>query len=181
MPITWLTNRIWLNNIQLPFLLSSILFAVYSFPKKGTREEGNIGLGHGQSNNNNVKKNILMALLSGTFLGLAIFTKLPAIIMIPMVGFLIFTANNSLNISSKNSRHSRRMTLLFRYNKNLKALGLWFIPVILIPAIWPSYAISVNQFDLWLNGVYYQTNRTTVKLSPLFDGLSDLFELIQFS
>ena len=168
MPISWLTRRIWLDNIQLPFLLSSILFAVYSFPKKGTREEGNIA--HSQSNNYNVKRNILMALLSGTFLGLAIFTKIPAITMIPMVGFLIFTAANGVNNSSKNSRLS-----IFRYNKNLKALGLWFIPVILIPLIWPVYAVSVNQFDSWLSGVYYQTNRTTVKVSPLFDGLADLF------
>ena len=37
---------------------------------------------------------------------------------------------------------------------NLKALGLWFIPVILIPAIWPAYAISVGQFDGWLNGLF---------------------------
>ena len=42
---------------------------------------------------------------------------------------------------------------------NLKALGLWFIPVILIPAIWPAYAISVGQFDGWLNGLFLQTQR----------------------
>ena len=191
MPLSWLTRRIWLDNIQLPFLLSSILFAVYpySFKRNSSKEveeeenndsNSSSNSSQGQINNNNAKRNIVTALLSGIFLGLAIFTKIPAIIMVPMVGFLIFTANNSNIINRDKGKATKensklRSIILFRSNKNLKALGLWFIPVILIPAIWPAYAMSVNQFDDWLNGVYYQTNRTTVKLSPLFDGLSDLF------
>jgi hypothetical protein len=41
----------------------------------------------------------------------------------------------------------------------LKVLGIWFIPVILIPLIWPAYSISQGQFDEWLNGVLWQGTR----------------------
>jgi hypothetical protein len=121
-PTAWIARRILLESIQLPFLLSSILFAVYL--------KGNPRI-------NNENKNILLVLLSGSFLGIAIFTKMTAFSLIPLVAFLIFTNNN----------------------KNLKTLGLWFIPVILIPLIWPAYAISIDEFNLWLHGLYFQTHR----------------------
>ena len=38
-------------------------------------------------------------------------------------------------------------------------MGLWLIPVILIPAIWPAYAISVGEYDNWYNGVFSQAGR----------------------
>ena len=57
--------------------------------------------------------------------------------MVPLVGFLVFTNN-------KNS---------------FKSVGIWLIPVILIPMIWPVYAISSGHFNDWLKGVYYQTHR----------------------
>jgi hypothetical protein len=123
MPITWLLRRIFLDSIVLPFLLSSILFAVYYTKKDSSKNKNN-------SNN----KNLIPILLSGIFLGLAIFTKIPAFTMIPVVGFLIY----------QNS------------NRNLKMLGIWFIPVILIPLIWPAYSIWVGHFDEWLNGVLWQ-------------------------
>src|SRR6187200_3175197 len=97
MPITWLIRRILLDTIELPFLLSSILFAVYY-----TKDL--------KSNRNNNKR-IISVLLSGILLGLYIFTKVPVCTVIPLVCLLIFT-NNS---------------------RNLKTVGLWFIPVILIP------------------------------------------------
>jgi tetratricopeptide (TPR) repeat protein len=132
MPLTtWMLRRVWLEPIQLPFILSSILFAIYTrnpITKKSNTE-----------NNNN--KKIPLALLSGIFLGLAIFTKIPALTMIPLVGFLIYQNNNNNN------------------NRNLKTLGLWFIPVILIPLIWPAYATYRGEFDLWLDGVLWQTHR----------------------
>jgi hypothetical protein len=56
--------------------------------------------------------------------------------MIPVVGFLIFTNNSN--------------------KKRLKVLGLWFIPVILIPLIWPLYAAYNGQFHEWLDGVLWQ-------------------------
>ena len=159
MPLSWLIRRILLESLQLPFLLSSVLFAVYSYSltskknskqvveqeKKGEENSSsnnenssstNVNV-QGQSNNNNEKKNIVMVLLSGIFLGLAIFTKIPAITMIPMVGFLIFTNNK----------------------RNWNTVVLWIIPVILIPLIWPAYAISAGEFHDWLSGVLYQTGR----------------------
>jgi hypothetical protein len=62
--------------------------------------------------------------------------------MIPLVGFLIYHNNNR----SSNSRNS-------------KTLRLWFIRVILIPLIWPAYATYRGEFDLWFNGVLWQTHR----------------------
>ena len=129
MPLTWILRLIVLDSIQLPFLLCSILFATY-YPIKKTDFAKNNSKNNDDAIN---KKNILLILLSGVFLGLAIFTKLPAVTMIPVVGFLIYQNNNKLKI-----------------------LGLWFIPVILIPLIWPIYSISVGQFNQWINGVIWQ-------------------------
>jgi hypothetical protein len=42
---------------------------------------------------------------------------------------------------------------------DIRALGVWFLPVVLIPLIWPAYAISVGQFDSWIEGIIYQTAR----------------------
>lgn len=119
MPITWLTRRILLDSVLLPFLLASILFATYA------------------SNANGNKKNALV-LLAGIFLGTSIFTKLPIIIMMPLVGYLVYSASSG---------------------NRLKMLGLLFIPVILIPMIWPAYSASLGQFDLWLKDVVWQTQR----------------------
>ena len=116
MPITWITRRILLDSILLPFVLSSILFAIYL----------------GYSN-----RKFVAILLSGISLGLAIFTKIPIVTMIPLVAFLIFMNSN----------------------KNLKMVGLWLIPVILIPLIWPTYAAFFGQFDLWLKDVIWQIQR----------------------
>jgi hypothetical protein len=38
-------------------------------------------------------------------------------------------------------------------------VGIWFIPVVTIPLIWPAYAISLNEFDQWWEGMYWQTHR----------------------
>lgn len=119
MPITWLTRRILLDSILLPFLLGSILFATYAKSANGN------------------KKNTLV-LLSGIFLGTAIFTKVPIFVMIPLVGYLAYSC------SAKSKK---------------KILGLWFIPVILIPLIWPAYSASTGQFDLWLKDVVWQIQR----------------------
>ena len=149
MPLSWLNRWILLDNILLPFLLLSILFALYlkrnndnnnndndihnnlDSPKKETQ-------GSVSSNSNDYKK-ISLIILSGIFLGLAIYTKVTAFTMIPLVGFLIFT--NS---------------------KSFKSLALWLIPVILIPSLWPLYALSVGQFDEWLDGVIWQSTERRV-------------------
>jgi hypothetical protein len=142
MPMTWILRLIVLDSIQLPFLLSSILFAIYyRYPIKKTDlvKENNIKKDHSCNNDYTLsKKSVMLILLSGIFLGLAIFTKIPVIVMIPLVGFLVVYTNN------KNRNNLK------------KILALWFIPVILIPLIWPIYSIAVGQFDEWLKGVIWQ-------------------------
>ncbi len=113
MPITWLLRRILLDTLLLPLLLSSILFSLHA----------------------KESKRILFVSLSGIFLGLAIFTKVPILILIPFVAFLIYK------------------------NTNIRLLGLWFIPVILLPLLWPIQSIMDDQLDLWFKDVLWQTQR----------------------
>jgi 4-amino-4-deoxy-L-arabinose transferase-like glycosyltransferase len=127
MPVGWFVRRIWLESIQLPFLLLSILLVVRR-PNVPTKNN---------DNGSKAKENILMVLLSGVLLGLALFTKIPAFTMIPLVGYLVYTSNN----------------------KNLKILGIWFIPVISISLIWPAYAMHLDQFDRWYEDVFWQASR----------------------
>ena len=126
-PLSWLLRWILLDSILLPFLLLSILLAIIS-NNRLKRNKDNIG--------------ILLFLLSGLSLGLAIFTKIPAFVIIPLTGFLIF---KDTDIS-------------------LKRIGLWLIPIILIPMIWPAYSIINGQFNYWMKGVYYQTHRESQPL-----------------
>jgi hypothetical protein len=170
MPVTWLYRRILLDNILVPFLLSSILCAIYlrkhdnsanrssNFASHQKVFDGN-GLKTGIDSNNTSRnteitttgsintaargtailsrRNVIIITLSGVLLGLTIFTKIPAISMIPIVGFLVFVNTN----------------------RSFKALGLWFIPVILIPMIWPAYAVLQDDFNPWLNTVLRQASR----------------------
>jgi 4-amino-4-deoxy-L-arabinose transferase-like glycosyltransferase len=145
MPLSLLTRGIFLDSILLPFLLSSILLAIYS------KEIKTIEL-----NRRNTKN--LFVLLSGIFLGLAIFTKLPVFLMIPVVAYLVYTNSNNNN----------------RY-KNIKVLGLWFIPVILIPMIWPAYAILTGHFDEWIHGVLFQASRESGK--DLRNSINIIFQI----
>jgi len=118
MPITWIFRRILLDSILLPFLLLSILAALHS--KDSKRGTG-------------------LVLLSGVCMGLAIFTKVPAFTMIPLVGSIIFFYNR----------------------KRFKMLGLWLIPVIIIPLAWPAQSVESGHFSNWIHDVfYYQTHRT---------------------
>ena len=119
-------RTVFLESLQLPFLLISILFAVYSKNRK----------------NNSSRKILSMTLLSGVFLGLAIFTKIPVLMMIPLVAFVIFTNNK----------------------RDLKMVTLWLIPVILIPLFWPVYALVYGDFSEWLDAVYWQTHRQSTSV-----------------
>jgi len=49
-------------------------------------------------------------------------------------------------------------------------LGLWFIPVILIPLLWPAYSISVGEFNSWLNGIIKQAHRAP---NPLYFSITE--------
>ena len=62
---------------------------------------------------------------------MAILTKIPIFTMIPLVGYLVYASSD----------------------KNWKVVGLWLVPVISIPLIWPVYAILLGDFNLWLNDV----------------------------
>jgi len=141
MPLSSILRGILLDSIGLPFILLSVLFAIY-YAKSESHYGRNI-----ESN-----KNFLLLLLSGIFLGLAIFTKMPLFTMIPLVTYIVLKKND---INSSNSSNSNVKN---RYSR-LKALGIWFIPVVLIPMIWPAYAISIGQFNNWLDGVIYQAAR----------------------
>jgi 4-amino-4-deoxy-L-arabinose transferase-like glycosyltransferase len=148
MPITWILRRILLDNILLPFLLSSILFALYvSKPSQKNYNNTN-------SKASNITNALITACISGIFLGLAIFTKIPAFTFIPLVGFFVFTNSN----------------------RSLKVLGLWFIPVIMIPSIWPIYSIAVNQFDDWVYGVEYQSRKAGNIMHSLAHAMQDFFK-----
>ena len=126
MPATLIFRQVYLDNILMPFLLSSIFFALYITPTKFT----NIGT-------QRRIKNDLLIVFSGALLGIAIFTKIPAFTMIPLVGYLVFMNSG----------------------QRIKTLALWFIPVIAIPCLWPAYALYVGEFDLWINGIAAQGNR----------------------
>jgi hypothetical protein len=101
--------------------------------------------------------NLLLILLSGTFLGLAIFTKLPAFSIIPLMGYLFFFSKSQ--------------------NRTWKMFGLWLAPVILIPLIWPVYAISVGDFNEWVNGVLWQGSQRQGEGKTLGDVVTIFFKL----
>jgi len=115
MPITWITRRILLDSILLPFVLLSILFAIYSK----------------ESRNGN-----WLVFLSGVFLGLAIFTKIPAFTMIPVVAYLVYSQN-----------------------KRKQSLFLLLIPALLLPMIWPAQSIVSGHFANWEKDVLWQSER----------------------
>ena len=128
MPVAWFTRMILLDSILLPFLLFSIFLAVHATKSK--------------SEKNNKNNNNILIVLSGVLLGIAIFTKIPAFTMIPLVAFLIYRNNN----------------------RSLKALGIWFVPVILIPLIWPAQSILAGAFTSWTNDVLWQISRENAGL-----------------
>jgi hypothetical protein len=140
MPFSWMVRRVLLESIQLPLILSSILCCLYSI-----------------SSRISYNKSIFLVSISGILLGLAIFTKIPAVTMIPLIGFLIYR-EGAIHYNNRKTR--------------LKKLGLWLIPVIGIPLIWPSYAVYQGEFDIWMSGVLWQTGREG---TPLFGALENFY------
>ena len=135
MPITWVLRKILLESLLLPLLLLSILLALYI-------SKDQIRINYNSNKWRKIiiirrNKNIPLVLLSGIFLGLAILTKIPVFTMIPLVGYLVYTSTN----------------------KNWKIVGLWLIPVILIPLSWPIDAIFNGDYDLWLKDVIWNIHR----------------------
>ena len=148
MPITWILRRIYLESILLPFLLSSIQFAIKT-SKSGLGVQGVPGSGCSGERSNILQSECFRILISGVFLGLAIFTKVPMIIMIPLVAYLEYKSNRSIAF-----------------------LGLWLIPVILIPLIWPMYAILAGDLEEWISGISWQLSRVN---NSFLDSLYSIF------
>jgi hypothetical protein len=119
MPLTWIIRRIWLEPIQLPFLLGSILAAMYL---KDYQSKVGIVL--------------VLVTVSGILFGLTIFTKLPIFTLIPLGIYIIY-----LN------------------TKNWKLVGIWLLPVLLIPLLWPLFAILNGEYDQWIDGLLWQSER----------------------
>ena len=177
MPYTWLIRRVLLEPIELPFLLTSILFALYTDIRARQKESKDIVKVKSREDNERIiekvseknkqgqrqregydnysghtimsNQNIILLLSSGIFLGLTIFTKIPAITLIPLIGFIVFTNNK----------------------KSFKAVGIWIIPVILIPLMWPIHALSE---EILISGrrAFYHTTRIS---KPLFDAVNDFY------
>ena len=144
MPFTWVFRRVYLDTILVPFLLSSILFAVYMKKPHDELKKPN-----GQTSHKLISMSLI--LLSGIFSGLAIYTKAPAITMMPLVGSLVFLYSG----------------------KKLTSLGIWLLPVILIPLLWPLYSVVAGQTDLWIYWVLWQTDRN----KPLSISLTNFLQI----
>ena len=114
MPMTWMLRRILLDGILIPFVLSSILLALHS------KDSGS--------------KNA-MILGSSALLGLAVFTKLTAVTMIPVVAYILVSSHG------------------------VRTLAKWLPPVFAIPSAWPAYAAHLGQLDYWLRDVLWQAGR----------------------
>jgi len=139
-PYGWALRRIFLESIQLPLLLTSILLVLY-LKQPSDQAKNTLGF-----------RNISLILLSGAFLGLSIFTKIPVFTMIPLIGYLVYTNSP---------------------NKKLKSLGLWFIPVFLIPLLWPAHAYSIGQLNIWIDDVLHQTQRDSKPLVNSFTSFAE--------
>lgn len=116
MPMTWMLRRIVLDGLALPLVLSSILLAIHSGggpPRRGAA----------------------LALCSAALLGLAAFTKLTAVSMVPVVAYLVVSA------------------------RGWRVLPAWLALAAAVPAIWPAAALRAGEARLWLDGVLWQAGR----------------------
>ena len=179
MPITWILRKIILESILLPFLLLSILFALYSNKKdNGIHFEFNAANRNIWRSKIENQGTIFLVLLSGIFLGLSILTKVPVFIMILLVGYLICICTNTDQSKNNNKNNSHHHNI----NIDVKKLGIWFIPVILIPLIWPTYSILTDDFDLWLKDMTWNmqrehVNNNTAIGNSLLNSLDYIFQI----
>ena len=84
-------------------------------------------------------------------LGLAIFTKIPAFTIIPLVAFSIYDVSRSFKI-----------------------LCIWLIPVVLVPCLWPLQSAVTDNFEDWLAGVTWQATGRPDK--PLMEAMQVLLQ-----
>lgn len=83
------------------------------------------------------EKTLSLILLSGVLMGLAIFTKISVFSMIPLFGYIFWKS----------------------HNQKLRFIGIWLIPVITIPLVWPAYALLHGEMNRWWDGIYWQSHR----------------------
>jgi hypothetical protein len=133
MPLTWMTRRVYLDSLLLPFLLLSILLALYSINSKSET------------------RNFLIW-MSGIFLGIAIFTKIPVVTMIPLVIYIIFSKKKI----------------------KLTSLTYFLVPVFLISLLWPGYALITGNLNDFLDGVFFQLNREDKSVIKSFKDLLEI-------
>lgn len=142
-PLSLFTRAVLLDSIMLPFILISVLLAL------------NI--------KNNQRNSNLICAMCGISLGIAIFTKIPAFCMIPLILYLI--CENVRSISKK---------------QIAKSVTIWAIPVILIPCTWPLIAADNGQFNQWIDGVLWQSQRYSSGGPTLIDLLINLWNTDPF-
>ena len=172
MPFTWMIRRIFLETIQLPFILTSILLILnlgrgrqlqssspsqsQSKPQKDTEQPSQLQKNQQQQLEQTQKQSYhseytkLTLIISGIFLGLAIFTKIPAFTMIPL-----------------------GIIMVYMVTRKKKYVLVWLIPVLLVPMLWPIHATLSGDMNDWIDGVRYQVNRDR----PLINTINTFFQI----
>ena len=174
MPFTWMIRRIYLETIQLPFMLTSILLILnltkdrhiqsptlaqsQSLPQQKDTEQqlSQIQKNHQQQQLKQKQHGYqseytkLTLIISGIFLGLAIFTKIPAFTIIPLGIIMVYMV-------TRKKRH----------------VIVWLIPVLLVPMLWPIHATLSGDMNDWIDGVRYQISRDR----PLINTINTFFQI----
>jgi hypothetical protein len=173
MPFTWMIRRIFLETIQLPFILTSILLILnlgrarqlqssslsqpQSKPQKDTEQLGQLQKNQQQQQIEQTQKQAyqseyikLTLIISGIFLGLAIFTKIPAFTMIPLGVIMVY-------MGTRKKRYAI----------------VWLLPVLLVPMLWPIHATLSGDMNDWIDGVRYQVSRDR----PLINTINTFFQI----
>lgn len=172
MPFTWMIRRIFLETIQLPFILTSILLILnlgrghqlqssspsqlQSKPQKDMEEPSQLQENQQQQLEQTQKQAYqseytkLTLIISGIFLGLAIFTKIPAFTMIPL-----------------------GIIMVYMVTRKKKYVLVWLIPVLLVPMLWPIHATLSGDMNDWIDGVRYQVSRDR----PLINTINTFFQI----
>jgi len=173
MPFTWMIRRIFLETIQLPFILTSILLILNlgkdrqiqspsssqsQSPQQKDEEQQSSQLLENQQEQQlqqsqqryQSEYTKLTLIISGIFLGLAIFTKIPAFTIIPLGIIMVYVV----------TRKKRNIIV-------------WLIPVLLVPMLWPIHATLSGDMNHWIDGVRYQISRDR----PLIDTINTFFQI----
>jgi hypothetical protein len=74
--------------------------------------------------------------------------------------FTIWSFSRDGNFHSRISIIPLAAFLVYKNSNSNLVLGLWFIPIILIPFIWIAYSVSIGHFDVWLKDSIFQAHRS---------------------